>query len=72
MSERVSIEQHCRDLLEVALNDGLVSLNRDEWGGDPHPQARTAGELCSVANCLSRILQRERANKPQSHKTKQQ
>ena len=56
--EQKSIEQHCRDLLEMAIEELLVAPN-DEWK-DPHPQARSSGELIGVANLLRKILLGER------------
>ena len=55
MDEPRSVEQICRDLLEAAVCDGIVELKANGWT-DPHPQARSAGELAYVANLLSTII----------------
>ncbi len=54
----MSIEQMVRDLLEQAIKDGLVyAPRRSSFGsGDPNPQARTAGDLCGVANMLNEFI----------------
>jgi len=53
MSE--SVEQICRDLLWVAINDSLVGWCDDEYeNGDP--QVRSAGELVGMANLLASHL----------------
>ena len=54
-----SVEQHCRDLLEFAIQDGLVFYAGD-WD-DPHPQARSSGELFGMANMLVEILRDKQA-----------
>lgn len=53
-----SIEQHCRDLLSLAIKDGLVCEPPvgNFVSGDPDPQARTAGDLCGMGNMLTKIL----------------
>lgn len=51
-----SIEQICRDLLEVAIEDNLVRSETTWFWKDPHPQARSAGELWRVANVLKEWL----------------
>ena len=43
-----SPEQLCRDILEQAIRDDLVSPNE----ANEHPQSRTAGDLVGVANLL--------------------
>lgn len=50
----LSIEQMCRDLLTVAIRDGLVSSSTDY--ADPDPQVRSSGELCGMANKLTDML----------------
>lgn len=52
--QKVSIEQMCRELLVVALRDGLVSNSKQY--DDPDPQSRTAGDLAGVANKLEELL----------------
>lgn len=48
---RITIEQMCRELLEVAIDDDLVALTTDF--DEPHPQNRSAGELVGMANMLN-------------------
>lgn len=49
MGEKLSVEQMCRELLDQAVNDKLVTLGM----GNEFPQNYTAGELCGMANLLS-------------------
>lgn len=56
----VSIEQTCRDLLEIAVRDGLVGLKAREWA-DPHPQSRSNGELARMANALAEAMRKRGA-----------
>ena len=49
-----TIEQMCRDLLEIAIRDGLVSETK--WFERPNPQQRSSGELAGMANRLSVYL----------------
>lgn len=59
--DRLSVEQMCRNLLEQAILDGLVSRPpRLGLQYDPHPQARTSGELAGVANLLAKYLAESR------------
>lgn len=52
-----SLEQWARELLELAIDEGLVRLApAKDWGGDPHPHARSAGELVAVANQLNSLV----------------
>lgn len=51
----MTIEQLARDILEVAIRDGLVSPAVKEWD-DPDPQCRSSGELVAVANLISKFL----------------
>jgi hypothetical protein len=53
----MTAEQMCRDLLEQALADRLVSKPRDggSWG-KYDPQAFTSGDLCGMANLMQMIL----------------
>ena len=52
----MSIEQIVRDLLDKAIEDGLVKITSG-WD-DPDPQSRSSGELVGVANQLQeRILE---------------
>ncbi len=53
----MSLEQVIRDILERAVESGVVAL--PEGFDDPHPQARTAGELTGPANVLADYLARE-------------
>ena len=61
MTERAhpakSIEQHCRDLLEIAIQEGLVAPIESEVYADPDPQSRTDAELAGMANHLFQLLQ---------------
>ena len=54
---RQSVEQMCRDLLDEAVSLGLVATAKDEWD-DPHPQARSSGELTGMANMLCDMLRK--------------
>jgi hypothetical protein len=51
----LSIEQMARNLLERAVEDGLVDPAESQWA-DPDPQARTPDELAGVAGILARYL----------------
>lgn len=53
---KYSVEQMCRDLLEVAIKDGLVGLTNNSNYKNPDPQTRSSGELVGMANLLSRFL----------------
>lgn len=50
MSNRISYEQMCRELLEVAMKDGLVAESVEF--DDPDPQCRSSGEMVGMANLL--------------------
>jgi hypothetical protein len=50
-----SVEPMVRNLLERAVEDGLVDPAESQWH-DPDPQARTAEELAGVAGILARYL----------------
>lgn len=56
----LSIEQMCRDLLTQAIRDGLVELAYHSDDAHLDPQARTAGELCGMANLLQKFLASEK------------
>lgn len=56
----MSVEQMVRDLLEKAIEDGLVAKSWRKWT-DPDPQCRTSGELTGTANLLAQFLQVEAA-----------
>lgn len=60
----MSVEQRVRDLLTLAIREGLVGES-DNYD-DPDPQVRTAGELCGVSNLLAEILRAEYAAGRQS------
>ena len=49
MSE--TIEQFCRDLLDKAISESIVAPDYHHWD-DPSPQARSSGELVSIANMV--------------------
>lgn len=51
----MSVEQMVREILEKAIEDGLVAPAADEWD-DPDPQCRSSGELVGVANLLNQFL----------------
>ena len=55
MSEPPTVEQMCRDLLSMAISDGLVRLKADDIG-EADPQNLTTGELCGMANKLSEFI----------------
>lgn len=55
MKKELSIEQMCRDLLEIALKSGLASKAKNF--DDPDPQARTSGELAAMANKLAEYFE---------------
>ena len=52
--KKTSIEQVIRDILEKAINDGLVSSTQQF--DDPSPQSRTSGDLVGCANILAEFL----------------
>jgi hypothetical protein len=51
----MSVEQMVRNLLERAVEDGLVDSADTQWD-DPDPQSRTSQELTGIANMLARYL----------------
>jgi hypothetical protein len=51
-SKPMTIEQMCRNLLEAAMKDGSVRKPLKRPHFDPHPQARSGGELAGMANML--------------------
>lgn len=54
----VSVEQHCRDLLEAAVEgDRSVRPMPARKLFDPHPQSRSSGELVVMANRLDAIIE---------------
>ena len=61
----MSIEQMCRDLLEVAIREGLVAPSPD-WE-IPDPQCRTSGELAGMANRLSFFFTQKSRDKYRDH-----
>ena len=56
-SESKTVEQICRDLLEIAVRDGIVRTNPDVMAY-PHPQQMTSGDLVGMSNRLSEELRR--------------
>lgn len=50
----MTVEQMCRDLLEIAIRDGLVGKTRHF--ADADPQSRTSGELAGMANKLAEFI----------------
>jgi hypothetical protein len=50
-----SVEQMARNLLERAVEDGLVDPADSQWA-NPNPRARTAEELAGVTAILARYL----------------
>lgn len=54
-----TVEDMARELLSLAVNDGLVALPRNYV--PPHPRHRSSGELARVAGLLSEFLK----DKPQ-------
>ena len=58
----ISCEQLCRDLLEMAIDEGLVLMARDSdfVSGEAHPQARTACDLAGMANHVQQFLRTRR------------
>jgi len=50
----ISLEQMCRNLLEQAMNDGLVGDSNEYEDSDP--QVRSSGELVGMANLLAKLL----------------
>lgn len=58
-SEPTSIEQTCRDILTLAIADGIVTFNTDNFEGTDDPQSMTSGDLCGVANLLQARMRRD-------------
>ena len=56
----MSIEQMVRDLLTLAVTEGLVALPSPSNYERGSPQNRNAGELVAVSNLLSSFLRGER------------
>lgn len=54
MAGNLTVEQMCRDLLEIAIREGLVATTKRF--ADADPQSRTSGELCGMANKLCEYL----------------
>ena len=50
----MTVEQMCRDLLEIAIRDGLVG--KTKHFADADPQARTSCELVRMANKLAEFM----------------
>ncbi len=53
----MSAEQMCRDLLTIAIRDGLVSYPTTTV--DKYPQCLTSGELVGMANLLCQFIDQE-------------
>ena len=51
----MSVEEMCRRLLAVAVDNGLVELAPENWER-PDPEERSSGELVAMANLLSEFL----------------
>ena len=50
----MTVEQMCRDLLEIAIRDGLVGSTKHF--ADADPQVRTSGDLVRMANKLAEFI----------------
>lgn len=50
----MTAEQLVRDILVIAIEDGVVSLNSTL--PQPDPQCRTSGELCRCANVVTQFV----------------
>ena len=59
--KKLSVEQMCRDLLEIAIRDGLVGPSAEYE--DPDPQCRSGGEMCGMANLLLEFLNQREADR---------
>lgn len=51
----MTIEQFAREVLEIAIDCKLIAEIEGEWE-DPHPQARSAGELGEFCGRLEGLI----------------
>jgi hypothetical protein len=56
LEDGISIEQMCREVLQKAVDEGIVTFNRENFGSTESPMEMTAGDLCGVANLLSTLI----------------
>ena len=52
----LSLEEICRVVLQAAVDDGIVTFNRNNFVNTEKPSDLTAGDLTAVANRLSEEL----------------
>lgn len=57
----MTIEQMCRDLLDKAVADGLVTFNAANFVCTAEPQQLTGCDLCGMANLLQGFFAADRA-----------